>query len=261
MPSACWRTEGLHAGVADRRGVRHLPARVRRAVPPLLAAYDRTPRGDPLKASSRSRSRSCARWDRRWSAESVPTTLAVFWGEELWQRVRAARDARPISTSTSTWKRAPPPRSAWTRCAAASDKLAARLRDVEAALGRDQPLPAPRPATSCSRSTTASRASRSASPRRGGVRWPRSARGRTTARRRCTARAANSFVAAVEFGDRVRAQGGHRRRRERRSRRRRTSTTRPRATRPAICATSTSIPISCRGTSSAPTIRESDSRA
>ena len=57
----------------------------------------------------------------------------------------------------------------------------------------------------------------------------------------------NSFVAVVEFGDQVQAQGGDRRRPEQRSRRRSTSTTRRSATRPATCARSTSTASSSKG--------------
>ena len=43
--------EGLHARLADRRGVRQLPARVRRRrCPPLVEAWDEPPATNPLKA-------------------------------------------------------------------------------------------------------------------------------------------------------------------------------------------------------------------
>ena len=40
-------------------------------------------------------------WDYRWSATSVPTSLAVFWGEDVGRRVGG--DARRAGTSAETY--------------------------------------------------------------------------------------------------------------------------------------------------------------
>jgi acyl-homoserine-lactone acylase len=61
-------------------------------VPTLLQAYADAKPGDPLRAKLAEPVAQLRAWDRRWSVSSVPTTLAVLWGEELWQRVAA--DAR-----------------------------------------------------------------------------------------------------------------------------------------------------------------------
>jgi acyl-homoserine-lactone acylase len=61
-------------------------------VPALLAAYDRTPASDPLRAKLAEQIEALRSWDLRWGAESVPTALAVFWGDELMGEV--AREAR-----------------------------------------------------------------------------------------------------------------------------------------------------------------------
>jgi acyl-homoserine-lactone acylase len=61
-------------------------------VPTLLNAYDAMRAGDPKRQTLAEPIAQLRTWDRRWSAASVPTTIAVFWGEELWQRV--AQDAR-----------------------------------------------------------------------------------------------------------------------------------------------------------------------
>jgi acyl-homoserine lactone acylase PvdQ len=66
-------------------------------IPPLLAAFDRAPAEDPLKAKLAEPIALLRKWDYRWSVSSVPTSLAVFWGEELWQRVAA--DARKAGVS------------------------------------------------------------------------------------------------------------------------------------------------------------------
>jgi acyl-homoserine-lactone acylase len=57
-------------------------------VPPLLAAYDSlpgaAPGGDSLKVSLAEPIAALRGWDYRWSASSVPTALAVYWGEALY---------------------------------------------------------------------------------------------------------------------------------------------------------------------------------
>ncbi|HEX2781096.1 MAG TPA: penicillin acylase family protein [Gemmatimonadaceae bacterium] len=58
-------------------------------VPTLVAAYDSTPASDPLKARLAEQVTALRGWDYRWSVSSVPTSLAVFWGENLWRVARA----------------------------------------------------------------------------------------------------------------------------------------------------------------------------
>jgi acyl-homoserine-lactone acylase len=60
-----------------------------RLVPPLLEAYDAAPASDPHKAELAGPIAALRGWDFRWSVTSVPTTLAVTWGEELWRRTAA----------------------------------------------------------------------------------------------------------------------------------------------------------------------------
>ncbi len=54
-------------------------------IPRLLAAYDKAAPGDPQKARLAEQITLIRQWDRLWSADSVPTTLAVLWGEALWR--------------------------------------------------------------------------------------------------------------------------------------------------------------------------------
>jgi acyl-homoserine lactone acylase PvdQ len=61
-------------------------------IPSLLRADDQTPASSPLKSQVAEQIAALRGWDLRWSVTSVPTSLAVFWGEELAQRVGA--DAR-----------------------------------------------------------------------------------------------------------------------------------------------------------------------
>src|SRR5947209_1666697 len=55
-------------------------------LPTLLKAWDGLAPGDPLKKKLEPQIELLRHWDHRWSASSVPTTLAVFWGEELRRR-------------------------------------------------------------------------------------------------------------------------------------------------------------------------------
>ena len=52
-------------------------------LPPLLKAYDGLARVDPLFSSLREPIETLRRWDRRTSADSAATTLAIFWGNAL----------------------------------------------------------------------------------------------------------------------------------------------------------------------------------
>ena len=74
-----------------------LPA-FERLIPNLVAAYDQTPDSDPLKARLADPIGLLRGWDHRWSLDSTPTSLAVFWGEQLWHEVEPAAKAAGVST-------------------------------------------------------------------------------------------------------------------------------------------------------------------
>jgi acyl-homoserine-lactone acylase len=57
-------------------------------IPALVKAWDQTPASDPLKAKTSEQIALLRAWDLRWSATSVPTSLAVFWAEDIQRRVR-----------------------------------------------------------------------------------------------------------------------------------------------------------------------------
>jgi acyl-homoserine-lactone acylase len=86
-----WTTSSLTAAAFDS----YLPA-FERMIPPLLAAYDQAT-SDSLKAKLAEPIGLLRNWDYRWGAESVPTSLAVFWGERIGRRV--SRDARAAGIS------------------------------------------------------------------------------------------------------------------------------------------------------------------
>jgi acyl-homoserine lactone acylase PvdQ len=53
----------------------------------LIQAWDNTPPSDPLKAKTAEPVALLRTWDLRWSTASIPTSLAVFWGEDLRRKV------------------------------------------------------------------------------------------------------------------------------------------------------------------------------
>jgi acyl-homoserine-lactone acylase len=179
-----------------------------RMIPPLIAGYDRLPDGNPLKAKIAEQIGSLQEWDYRWSATSVPTTLAVFWGEELRRGLRR----RATSTESVQYESAielassgRPPAVLLEALAAASDTLAARFGTWKTPWGEinrfqrltgdvDHPFndAAPSIPVPFTSARWGSLASFGAMPRRGTKKWY----GTT----------GNSFVAVVEFGDSVRAR-------------------------------------------------------
>jgi acyl-homoserine-lactone acylase len=93
-------------------------------VPALVKAYDATPPTDPLKTKLADQIALLKTWDYRWSASSIPTSLAVYWGEDLWLRV--AGDARKAGVTVYDYMETKAPASVRLEAfAAASDKLAA----------------------------------------------------------------------------------------------------------------------------------------
>jgi acyl-homoserine-lactone acylase len=68
-------------------------------LPPLIKSFDSLPSYDPRRMTLKEEIDSLRGWDYRWSASSVPTTLAVFWGTGLAQHVgetaRAANKSLP----------------------------------------------------------------------------------------------------------------------------------------------------------------------
>jgi acyl-homoserine-lactone acylase len=63
-------------------------------LPPLFDNYDHLEVDDPRRNSLKEPIASLRSWDRHTSADSVPTAIAIFWGQELRERKGAeARDA------------------------------------------------------------------------------------------------------------------------------------------------------------------------
>ena len=175
-----------------------------RLVPPLVAAYDAAPADDPLKARLAEQIALLRGWDFKWSARSEATALAVFWGEALWAKAAPAARARGLNVydymadhATSAEK--------LEALAEASDRLATDFGTWRTPWGQinrfqrltgdivqpfnDSAPSLPVPFASAQWGSLASF---------GAKRWPGTKKYYGTS--------GNSFVAVVEFGDKVRAR-------------------------------------------------------
>src|SRR5207253_1887010 len=63
-------------------------------IPALIQAWDAMPASNPLKAKVAEQIAVLRKWDFRWAADSVPTSLAIFWGGDVNRRPRGERGRR-----------------------------------------------------------------------------------------------------------------------------------------------------------------------
>ncbi|HKB79229.1 MAG TPA: penicillin acylase family protein [Thermoanaerobaculia bacterium] len=56
-------------------------------MPPLLKDYEALPESDARKAQLAEQIDVLRKWDHRWAVDSIPTSLAIFWAEDLGRRV------------------------------------------------------------------------------------------------------------------------------------------------------------------------------
>ena len=92
-------------------------------IPKLLKACEQTPASNPLKSRLSEPVSMLRSWDFRWSADSVATSLAVYWGEEIGRRVADAAKKAGINTDEYVSKSAAPDQLV-DALGAASEKLA-----------------------------------------------------------------------------------------------------------------------------------------
>lgn len=113
-----WTPKSLTAAGFDS----YLPA-FATMIPVLVKAYDAAPASDPLKDKLSPQIAVLRKWDCRWGADSVPTSLAVFWGFDLYRKLSST--ARDADTSPEDYvvKRATPAQLLGSLLAA-SDQLA-----------------------------------------------------------------------------------------------------------------------------------------
>ena len=181
----------------------YLPAFARQ-LPILIADYDALPASDPLKKKLAGPVALLRTWDYRWGISSMPTSLAVFWGDILWDKASKLDTAEGLSVYDVMAEKA----GSQARLAAlaeAADRLEKdfgswgvpwgevnRFQRVDGAIKQrfdDTKASIPVPFTSSRWGSLASF---------GAHRWPGTKRYYGTS--------GNSFVAVVEFGDKVHAR-------------------------------------------------------
>ncbi len=74
----------------------YLPAFARQ-LPVLIADYDALPSSDPLKHQLAGPIAMLRHWDYRWGIASMPTSLAVYWGDILWDKVDKADTSEALT--------------------------------------------------------------------------------------------------------------------------------------------------------------------
>ncbi len=193
-----WTMASLTAAAFDS----YLPA-FATMIPVLLKAYDTTPASAPLKAGLAKQITVLRAWNYRWGINSVATSLAVFWGTNIYAHVRDAARAAGMSPEDYVVKRATREQLLQS-LAAASKRLTADFGSWETPWGHinrfqrindhirpsfDDSKPSiPVPFTS---SLWGSLASFGARPYPNTKKW--------------YGDSGNSFIAVVEFGPKVRA--------------------------------------------------------
>ena len=173
-------------------------------IPLLLKAHAAVPASNPLKAKTADAIAVLKDWDYRWSASSVPQSVAVFYGEDLWTRVQP--EARKANVSVYEYmKSKATPQQRLESLAAALDKLSAdfgkwqtpwgdinRFQRNDGAIVQKFDDGRPSTAVMFPSARWGSLASFGARAYPGTKKW--------------YGTSGNSFVAVVEFGDRVKAK-------------------------------------------------------
>jgi acyl-homoserine lactone acylase PvdQ len=157
-------------------------------IPALVSAWEHAPQTNPLKLKLAEQIALLRKWDYRWSVDSVATSLAVYWGEDVGrmgdkpsddqrlQSLAAASDK--LASDFGTWKT---PWGEINRFERVSGDIVQRFSDTAASI--------PVGFTSSRWGSLASFGARS-----------------FNGTKRMYGTTGNSFVAIVEFGDRVRAR-------------------------------------------------------
>src|SRR3954463_5290202 len=77
-----------------------------RMIPGLLKSYDNLPSSGPMKARLAGQIAALRGWDYRWGINSIPTSLAVFWGEDIFKRIGTKASSAGLSAETYVIERA-----------------------------------------------------------------------------------------------------------------------------------------------------------
>jgi acyl-homoserine-lactone acylase len=172
-------------------------------VPALVQAYDRAPASDARRAALAEPVELLRAWDYRWGTESVATSVATYWAEDMMDRVAGAARTAGVSTEAYIAGRASV-QEHLASLAAAVEKLEADFGDWRTPWGeinRFQRLTPDIVAVFDDEGPSIPvgfHSGRWGSLASFGTRQPEG-----LVRRYGTS--GNSFVAVVEFGDRVRA--------------------------------------------------------
>jgi acyl-homoserine-lactone acylase len=81
----------------------YLPA-FERLIPILLRDYDGLGASDPLRAKLAGPIGVLRNWDYRWGIASIPTSIAVFWGDTLWNEVAAKARASGLDAHATNMR-------------------------------------------------------------------------------------------------------------------------------------------------------------
>ena len=95
-----------------------------RTIPALLKAWDAAPAADPVKTKLADQVAALRGWDLRWSAASIPTSLAVFWGQNIGRTLNGEARRAGLALEDYVAQRATGPQLL-EALAAASDQLTA----------------------------------------------------------------------------------------------------------------------------------------
>ena len=91
-------------------------------IPLLTRAYDAAPASNPLKAKLAEPIAQLKAWDHRWGVDSIPTSVAIFYGEDVYGKAQAA--ARKASMNVYEYLRTrTTPQQRLESLSAAIDKL------------------------------------------------------------------------------------------------------------------------------------------
>jgi acyl-homoserine lactone acylase PvdQ len=93
-------------------------------LPALLKAWDAMGDSNPLKAKVAGQIKLLRGWDQRWAVDSVPTSLAVFWGTEIRRRMLGDAQSAGMGVEEYVATKAAPEQLVQV-LAVASDKLTA----------------------------------------------------------------------------------------------------------------------------------------
>ena len=104
-------------------------------IPVLVKAYDAAPESDPLRARVSAQIAVLRAWDYRWGVNSIATSVAVFWGEDIFAHVQARADGLSISPEDYVVRRATR-QELLASLAAASDRLTANFGGWETPWGQ-----------------------------------------------------------------------------------------------------------------------------